>query len=100
MARNIRDQHAPYPQLGGICACKGMICLRWLQEWCRENQAECLAVQPPGRNLRLKEQPITSCREMAAALMPVVASRLSATPYVVRTLPVHCLSFLPFWDTA
>ena len=46
--------------------------------------AECLAVQPPGRNMRMREQPITTCQHMAAALLPVVASRLCNTPYIVR----------------
>ena len=57
--------------------------LRCLQEWCRGNAAELLAVQPPGRNMRMREQPITTCRHMAAALLSVVASRLTTTPYVV-----------------
>ena len=56
-----------------------------MQEWCRANAAECLAVQPPGRNMRMREQPITTCQHMAAALLPVVASRLASTPYVVST---------------
>lgn len=46
------------------------------QEWCRANGAECLAVQPPGRNMRGKEPPLTRCSDLAAALLPVVASRL------------------------
>ena len=57
-----------------------------LQEWCRAAGAECLAVQPPGRNMRSKEAPITTCQALAAALLPVVASRLQegGVPYVVR----------------
>lgn len=54
-----------------------------VQDWCRANAAECLAVQPPGRNTRSREAPITTCRELAAALLPVVASRLLDAPYVV-----------------
>lgn len=45
-----------------------------------------LAVQPPGRNMRIRERPITTCQHMAAALLPVVASRLATTPYVVSCL--------------
>ena len=41
-------------------------------------------MQPPGRNMRMREQPITTCQHMAAALLPVVASRLCNTPYIVR----------------
>ena len=62
---------------------------RWrtvtVQEWCRANGAECLAVQPPGRNMRGKEAPLTTCQALAAALLPAVASRLLEAPYVVRT---------------
>jgi hypothetical protein len=54
------------------------------QEWCRANRAECLAVQPPGRAMRLREPCATSCQDLAAALLPVVASKLYDTPYVVR----------------
>eukprot|EP00887_Chlorella_sp_A99_P001583 scaffold8.g1583.t1 len=54
-----------------------------LLEWCRANAAECLAVQLPGRNMRLKDQACTSCQEAAAALLPVIASRLYDVPYVV-----------------
>lgn len=41
-------------------------------------------MQPPGRNMRSREPPLTTCRELAAALLPVVASRLLDAPYVVR----------------
>ncbi|PRW20885.1 Monothiol glutaredoxin- chloroplastic [Chlorella sorokiniana] len=54
-----------------------------LLDWCRANVAECLAVQPPGRNTRSREPPFTACRDLAAALLPVVASRLLDAPYVV-----------------
>ncbi|EFN56085.1 hypothetical protein CHLNCDRAFT_145600 [Chlorella variabilis] len=54
-----------------------------LLDWCRANDAECLAVQPPGRNMRGKEPPFTSCEALAAALLPVLASRLLGAPYVV-----------------
>ena len=53
------------------------------QDWCRQNQALCLAVQPPGRNLRLKEACITSAQEMAQAVFEVVAHKLVQQPYVV-----------------
>ena len=54
------------------------------QEWCRANGAECLAVQPPGRAMRSKEASVTSATELAAQLLPIVASRLMETPYIVR----------------
>ena len=53
------------------------------QEWCRANGAECLAVQPPGRAMRNKEKPVNSAAELAAQLLPIVASRLRQTPYIV-----------------
>lgn len=53
------------------------------QEWCRAHSAECLAVQPPGRNMRNKEKPLTSAVDLANMLLPVVATRLLSTPYVV-----------------
>jgi surfactin synthase thioesterase subunit len=40
-------------------------------------------VQLPGRAGRLREPPLPSCQALAAALLPVVASRLLDTPYVV-----------------
>ena len=54
-----------------------------LLEWCRANGAECLAVQYPGRSLRSKEPFASSAAALAAQLVPVVASRLQDTPYVV-----------------
>ena len=45
-------------------------------------------MQPPGRNMRMREQPITTCQHMAAALLPVVGSKLASTPYVVSTPPL------------
>ena len=56
-----------------------------LQDWCRMHQAECLAVQLPGRMQRLKEMPFTSAQEAAEHLFPVVASSLAQTPYIVST---------------
>ena len=42
-------------------------------------------MQAPGRLLRGRERPITRAADLAAALLPVVASRLGAgVPYVVR----------------
>ena len=55
-----------------------------MQEWCRANQAEVLAVQAPGRNTRSSEAPITTAAALAAQLLPVVASRLISVPYIVR----------------
>lgn len=54
-----------------------------LLEWCRQNAAECLAVQLPGRGTRLREPFLGSAAEAAAALLPVVASKLIDVPYVV-----------------
>lgn len=54
-----------------------------LLEWCRAHSAECLAVQPPGRNMRIKEKPLTSAVDLANLLLPVVANRLVSVPYVV-----------------
>lgn len=60
-----------------------MRCTLW-QEWCSAHGVECLAVQPPGRLLRGREPPFTRCCDIAEALLPVVASKLIDTPYVVR----------------
>ncbi len=55
-----------------------------MQEWCRANKAEVLAVEPPGRAMRAKESRYSNLQQLAAALLPVVASRLAdGTPYVV-----------------
>uniref|UniRef100_A0A1D2ACU8 Thioesterase domain-containing protein n=1 Tax=Auxenochlorella protothecoides TaxID=3075 RepID=A0A1D2ACU8_AUXPR len=54
-----------------------------LLDWCRANNAECLAVQPPGRNLRSKHAFADSAASLAKELLPVVASRLASTPYVI-----------------
>ena len=51
--------------------------------------AEVLAVQPPGRAMRGKEAPLTTCAELAAALLPVVAFKLLDAPYVVRERCMH-----------
>ena len=40
-------------------------------------------MQPPGRAMRSKEASVTSATEMAAQLLPIVASRLMETPYMV-----------------
>eukprot|EP00884_Botryococcus_braunii_P006353 jgi/Botrbrau1/15719/Bobra.4_1s0089.2 len=58
-------------------------CMPQSQEWCRANDAECVAVQLPGRGLRSKEVPLRSCQEVAQELLPVVASRLQSAPYVI-----------------
>ena len=51
-------------------------------------------MQLPGRNMRSKEAPLTSCQAVAQALLPVVASKLAGTPYIVRFTPEpsHALS--------
>ena len=76
------------------CSCAVCDLLHWVscnllrsaQGWCRVNAAECLAVQPPGRAMRNKEEPAGTAAELAAQLLPVVASRLQQTPYIVRRL--------------
>lgn len=40
-------------------------------------------MQPPGRAMRSAEPCITSARQLAAQLLPVIASRLQSAPYVV-----------------
>ena len=57
-----------------------------MQEWCRANHAEMLAVQAPGRNSRSSETPITTAAALAAQLLPIVASRLVSVPYIVRRI--------------
>mmetsp|Transcript_281 Transcript_281/g.407 ORF Transcript_281/g.407 Transcript_281/m.407 type:complete len:365 (+) Transcript_281:264-1358(+) len=54
-----------------------------LLDWCRANDAECLAVQLPGRGARLREDLLGSAAEAAAALLPIVASKLADVPYIV-----------------
>ncbi|DBA87618.1 TPA: hypothetical protein ACH3X1_004636 [Trebouxia sp. C0004] len=54
-----------------------------LLDWCRKNGAECLAVQLPGRGMRSKEPFLTSAQEAAQQLLPIIASRLAQTPYIV-----------------
>lgn len=55
-----------------------------MQEWCRQNGAEVLAVQPPGRGARRGEPFATSARQLATGVLGVVGSRLAGpTPYVV-----------------
>ena len=44
-------------------------------------------MQLPGRGLRSKEPFLTSAQEAAQQLMPIIASRLAQTPYVV-SVPV------------
>lgn len=59
-----------------------------LLNWCRENKAECLAPQYPGRAMRLKEPKITSAKKMAEALFPILAHSLS-DPVVPWVLVAH-----------
>ncbi len=40
-------------------------------------------MQPPGRAMRNKEEMVNSAAELAAQLLPIVASRLQQTPYIV-----------------
>lgn len=55
-----------------------------LLDWCVKNKVEILAVQPPGRAMRVKEPLISSCRELAQTLLPIVATKLlDGVPYCV-----------------
>lgn len=56
------------------------------QEWCRANNWLMLAVQPPGRAMRLKEPFVKSSKDLAQRLLPVVAAHLLDTPYMVRAI--------------
>ena len=47
-----------------------------------------MAVQLPGRVMRSAEPFLTSAQQLATELLPIVASRLQDTPYVVSRL--HC----------
>eukprot|EP00873_Tetraselmis_striata_P042069 jgi/Tetstr1/462333/TSEL_007339.t1 len=53
------------------------------EEWCRANNWLMLAVQPPGRAMRLKEPFVKSSKDLAQRLLPVVAAHLLDTPYMV-----------------
>ena len=64
------------------------------QDWCCNNDAECLAVQLPGRGTRAKEPFLPSTQEAAKQLLPVVASRLQDTPYLVQ-LCLHAAAVPP-----
>lgn len=68
-----------------------------LQDWCRHHGAECLAVQLPGRGMRAKEPFLPSLQEAARQLLPVVASLLQDTPYIVCS-PGFLVSFLFVWE--
>eukprot|EP01023_Acetabularia_acetabulum_P018510 TRINITY_DN1933_c0_g2_i2.p1 TRINITY_DN1933_c0_g2~~TRINITY_DN1933_c0_g2_i2.p1 ORF type:complete len:331 (-),score=58.89 TRINITY_DN1933_c0_g2_i2:289-1281(-) len=63
-----------------------------LLNWCRQNEAELLSVQYPGRANRLKETSITSAQQMAQALLPILSGRLSEknVPYVVVAHSMGC----------
>mmetsp|Transcript_11428 Transcript_11428/g.70176 ORF Transcript_11428/g.70176 Transcript_11428/m.70176 type:complete len:356 (-) Transcript_11428:19-1086(-) len=55
-----------------------------LIDWCVKNKVEILAVQPPGRAMRVKEPLLYSCQEMARILLPIVASKLlDGVPYCI-----------------
>ena len=62
-----------------------------LQDWCSHHGAECLAVQLPGRGMRVKEPFLPSMQELARQLLPVVASLLQDTPYIVCYAVQDCL---------
>lgn len=59
-----------------------------LLDWCREHKVECLAPQYPGRAMRLKEAKITTAKDMAAALFPVLSPSLS-DPTIPWILVAH-----------
>lgn len=54
-----------------------------LLEWCRGHHAELLAVQYPGRVMRVKEEQYTDVRTLALAIGKIVGSRLTDVPYVI-----------------
>ena len=53
-----------------------------LLEWCKQNGAEMLAVQLPGRANRRDESYIFEIRKVAEELLQIVASTLADVPYV------------------
>eukprot|EP00658_Telonema_sp_P-2_P061451 TRINITY_DN50152_c0_g1_i2.p1 TRINITY_DN50152_c0_g1~~TRINITY_DN50152_c0_g1_i2.p1 ORF type:complete len:271 (-),score=40.75 TRINITY_DN50152_c0_g1_i2:137-949(-) len=60
-----------------------------LLEWCKQNHAQLLAVQYPGRHARKAEQFLGSAQDMAAAILPVLSPALNK-PYVVLAHSVGC----------
>jgi surfactin synthase thioesterase subunit len=53
-----------------------------LLKWAQENQVEVLAIQLPGREKRRKEPLLTSCKDAAAAVFPIIKAELSSgVPY-------------------
>jgi len=54
-----------------------------LLDWCQSNAVELLAVQLPGRGLRLKESLIRSSKRFARVLFSILAPKLQKTPYCV-----------------
>eukprot|EP00877_Chromochloris_zofingiensis_P014233 jgi/Chrzof1/9063/Cz03g34210.t1 len=54
-----------------------------LLDWCRCNQVQMLAVQPPGRAQRIKEPQYWTLTDLVAGVLPVVAHTLCQMPYVV-----------------
>jgi surfactin synthase thioesterase subunit len=78
-----RRRQAAAPPRRGSAARRPHPSRRSPQEWCREHSAELLAPQYPGRAMRLQEPRVTSAAALAAALLPVAASRLCDVPWVV-----------------
>lgn len=84
---------APVPSMHQTCVERGQQRdVAVVQEWCRQKQAECYAVQLPGRNMRKSEKLLDSCQEVAQALLPIVASKLQSVPYMVTFF--FCISGL------
>ena len=54
-----------------------------LLDYCRSHKIQLLAPQYPGRAMRLKEEKITSAKEMASALFDVLAPSLLKTPWIL-----------------
>jgi len=55
-----------------------------LMKWASETKVEVHAVQPPGRDMRMKEAPLTSAKDIATATFEVLkGSFFDETPYAV-----------------
>ncbi|KAL6762042.1 Alpha/Beta hydrolase protein [Haematococcus lacustris] len=62
-----------------------------LLAWCRASGAEMLAVQPPGRALRVKEAPCSSAQQLAEQVLEVVGHRLHQWPSIPWVVISHSM---------
>ncbi|KAF5835551.1 Alpha/Beta hydrolase protein [Dunaliella salina] len=68
-----------------------MMSISYIQDFCRKNGVEVLAVQPPGRGMRIHEPFSESAQEMAQTLLPLLAPKLQdGTPYVMISHSMGC----------